>query len=344
MRAIVLPRHGSPDVLRVEDRADPQVAAGQVRISVEAAGLNFSDLLARIGVYPDAPKLPSVLGYEVAGVVDDIGPGVDGVKPGDRVVAATRFGGFAEFAIANAVDTIALPEKMSTVDAAAIPVNYGAAYAALFVMGGVRKGDRVLIHSAAGGVGIAATQLARHFGAMVIGVGSAAKHEQMRKEGADYMVDYRTQEVASEVLRLTDGEGVDIILDPIGPTSLRRDWKVLRPGGRVIAYGVSQVQQGESRNLIAAVRMLLAFPFATMPWWQSARMMNQNKGVFGLNILHWWDQEQGLARLIAPIRDLMDTGVVRPVVDSTFTFDQAADAHRRLMSGNTIGKVVLTPR
>ena len=344
MRAVVLPRHGSPDVLRVEERPDPQVATGQVRISVEAAGLNFSDLLARIGVYPDAPKLPSVLGYEVAGVVDDIGPNVDGVKPGDRVVAATRFGGFAEFAIANAVDTIPVPEKMSTVDAAAIPVNYGAAYAALFVMGGVRKGDRVLIHSAAGGVGIAATQLARHFGATVIGVGSAAKHEQMRTEGADYVVDYRAQDVATEVLRLTDGEGVDIILDPIGPTSLRRDWKVLRPGGRVIAYGVSQVQQGERRNLIAAVRMLLAFPFATMPWWQSARMMNQNKGVFGLNILHWWDQEHGLARLIMPIRELMETGVVRPVVDSTFSFDQAADAHRRLMSGNTIGKVVLTPR
>jgi NADPH:quinone reductase-like Zn-dependent oxidoreductase len=343
MQAVVLPRHGPPEVLLVEERADPQAAAGQVRIRVEAAGLNFSDLLARVGIYPDAPKVPSVLGYEVAGVVDNVGSGVDGIRPGDRVVAATRFGGFAELVVANAADMLILPESMSTVDAAAIPVNYGTAYAALFVMGGVRGGDRVLIHSAGGGVGIAATQLARHLGAMVIGVGSAAKHERMRKEGADHVVDYRSQDVATEVLRITDGEGVDIILDPIGPTSLRQDWKVLRPGGRVIAYGVSQVQTGEKRNMMAAMRMLLAFPFATMPWWQSAGMMNQNKGVFGLNVLHWWDQEGGLARLLTPIRELIDTGVVRPVVDSTFTFDQAADAHRRLMSGETIGKVVLTP-
>ena len=344
MRAVVLPRHGTHDVLRVEERPDPQPGPGEVRIKVEAAGLNFADLMARIGMYPDAPKVPSVLGYEVAGTVDSVGPGVDAVSPGARVAAGTKFGGFAELAVAEIAHTVPIPESMSMADAAAIPLNYATAYAALVIMGGVRQGDRVLIHSAGGGVGIAATQLAHHFGAFVIGSASASKHTRVRQEGADETIDHYSQDVAAEVRRLTGGEGVDIILDALGPATLRRDWRILRAGGRVVAFGASQVRTGDRRNLPAALRMVATFPFATMPWWKAHGMMNENKGVFGLNLFHWWEQAGSLERLVAPLRSLVESGVVRPVVDSTFPFERAADAHRRLESGASVGKVVLTPR
>jgi NADPH:quinone reductase-like Zn-dependent oxidoreductase len=344
MRAVVVTRHGPPEVLQVQQRPDPQPGRGQVRVAVEAAGLNFADVLARAGLYPDAPRPPVVLGYEVAGTVDAVGPGVDSVQPGDRVIAATRFGGQAELAVAAAVDTIPIPGNMPASEAAAVPVTYATAYAALVLMAGVKAGERVLIHVAAGGVGCAATQLAHHLGALVIGTASAAKHARVRELGAEFVIDYHNQDVVAEVLRFTNGEGVDVILDALGPKFLRADWRLLRPGGRLVAYGATQVQTGERRNLLAAARTVAAFPFATMPWWKGPAMLNENRGIFGLNLKHWWDREGNLSRLILPLRELLQGGVIRPVVDSTFPFDRAADAHRRIIEGRNVGKVLLTPR
>lgn len=343
MRAVVVTRHGPPEVLAVQQRPDPVPGPGQVRIAVEAAGLNFADVLGRAGVYPDAPPPPCVLGYEVAGRVDAIGSGVDAFVAGDRVVAHTHFGGQADLAVAAASDTIPAPADMAAAEAAAIPVNYGTAYAGLVLMAGTKPGERVLIHTAAGGVGTACVQLARHLGAEVIGTASASKHDHVRRQGASHVVDYHTQDVAAVVMEITNGEGVDVIMDALGPKSFRVDWRLLRAGGRLVAFGASQIQTGEKRDIIAAVRTVAAFPFATMPWWKGPAMMYENRGVFGLNLKHWWDREGNLARILTPLRELLQSGVIRPVVDSTFPFDRAADAHRRLMSGANTGKVLLTP-
>lgn len=343
MRAVVVTRHGPPEVLAVQQRPDPVPGPGQVRVAVEAAGLNFADVLGRAGLYPDAPPTPCVLGYEVAGRVDAVGAGADAFKVGDRVIAHTHFGGQAELAVAAASDTIPAPADMSAAEAAAIPVNYGTAYAGLILMAGTKPGERVLIHTAAGGVGTACVQLARHLGAEVIGTSSAAKHEQVRRLGASHVIDYHTQDVAAEVMRITGGEGVDVIMDALGPKSFRVDWRLLRAGGRLVAYGASQLQTGDRRNIVAAMRTVAAFPFSTMPWWKGPAMMYENRGVFGLNLKHWSDREGSLGRIVMPLRQLLESGVVRPVVDSTFPFDRAADAHRRLMSGRNIGKVLLTP-
>jgi synaptic vesicle membrane protein VAT-1 len=343
VRAVVVTRRGPPEVLRVEEWPQPTPGPGEVRIAVEAAGLNFADLLARAGLYPDSPKTPCVLGYEAAGTVESVGPGVESPRVGDRVVVATRFGGQAEVAVARAENAIPIPSDVSAAAATAIPVNYGTAFAGLVLMAGLRPGERVLIHSAAGGVGSAATQIARHIGAEVIGTSSASKHARVREQGADHVIDYRTQDVAVEILRITNRQGVDVVMNALGPTTLRRDYRLLRPGGRLVAYGVSQLQTGERRDLRAAISAVASFPFATMPWWKGPGILNENKGVFGLNLLHWWDTEGSLGRLVSPLRDLVDRGIVQPVVDSSFPFDRAADAHRRLMSGETVGKVVLTP-
>ena len=343
MRAVVLTGHGGPEVLEVQERPDPPVEAGEVRVAVKAAGINFADTMARMGIYPDAPKPPCVLGYEVAGEVESVGEGVEEVAVGDRVIAGTRFGGHAELVTVGAEQVIALPEEMSFEQGAAFPVNYGTAYAGLVVMGGLKPGERVLIHAAAGGVGISATQVAKNIGAEIFGTASAAKHDAIREQGVDHPIDYRTQDFAEEVMRLTGGEGIDVAFDALGPESFRKDYRVLRQGGRLVMYGLSEVTDESGRNIPALLRSLVRMPLATLPWWKSLRVMNENKGVFGLNMLSWWDREGNIDRVVEPLTEDLQAGRLKPVVAEAFPFDRAADAHRFIAERRNIGKVVLLP-
>jgi NADPH:quinone reductase-like Zn-dependent oxidoreductase len=342
MRAVVISAHGEPEVLRVEERPDPAVGPGEVRIAVRAAGINFADLLARSGVYPDAPSPPCVVGYEVAGEVEAVGEGVEGLSAGDRVIAPTRFGGYAELVTVPAGQAIPLPAELSFEQGAAFPVNYATAFAALVLMAGAREGERVLIHAAAGGVGTAATQLAKARGCEVFGTASASKHDAIRAIGVDHPIDYRTHDFAAEVRRVTPG-GVDVVLDALGPRSFRKDYRLLREGGRLVMYGYAESDSAAARNLGALARTLSLMPFATMPWWRSLAVMNENKGVFGLNLLKWWDREGGIERLVQPLRVTLEEGELGPVVAEAFTFDRAADAHRFIAERRNIGKVVLVP-
>jgi synaptic vesicle membrane protein VAT-1 len=343
VRAVVITRHGGPEVLRVEERPTSPPGPGEVAISVRAAGINFADTMARCGTYPDAPAPPCVIGYEVAGEVESVGAGVESVREGDRVCAATRFGGYSEHVTVPAGQVFALPQDVPFEQGAAFPVNYGTAYAALVIMGGVRAGDRVLIHSAGGGVGTAATQVAKARGAEVFGTASASKHDAIRANGVDHAIDYRSTDFEDEVRRITGGDGVDVIIDALGPASFRKDYRLLRPGSRLVMYGLADVQTGDRRNVPAVLRNLVRMPFATVPWWKSLSMMNENKGVFGLNMLHWWDQEGDLERVTEPLAAALEAGELEPVVAEAFPFDRAGDAHRFLQDRRNIGKVVLVP-
>jgi synaptic vesicle membrane protein VAT-1 len=342
MRAVVITRHGDPGVLQVQEVPDPPVGPGQVRIAVRAAGINFADLMARSGVYPDAPKPPCVVGYEVAGEVE-VGQGAGSVKVGDRLLAGTRFGGYAELVSVDVEQTQPLPDGLSFEQGAAFPVNYGTAYAGIVIMGGLREGDRLLIHAAAGGVGIAATQIARNIGAEILGTASASKHEAIRAQGVDHPIDYRTQDFEAEVMRITGGEGVDVAMDAVGPSSFRRSYRCLRQGGRLVMFGLSEVQTGGKRNIPAVVKGLVGMPLATMPWWKSLSLMNENKGVFGLNMLRWWDREGDIHRMIDPLMEDLGNGRLSPVVAESFPFDRAAEAHQFIADAKNIGKVVLVP-
>ncbi|MGB2851222.1 MAG: medium chain dehydrogenase/reductase family protein [Solirubrobacterales bacterium] len=343
MRAVVITTHGDPDVLRVEQRPDPPVGPGQVRIAVEATGINFADLLARSGMYPDAPKPPCVVGYEVAGTIESVGEGVDAFSTGDRVFGGSKFGGQAELVTASEADVLPLPDRLSFEQGAAIPVNYATAYAGVVLMGGLREGDRVLIHSAAGGVGIAASQLSRNIGAEVFGTASASKHEAIREHGVTHPIDYRSDDFEREVSRITDGEGIDVAFDAIGPSSFRKDYRLLRPGGRLICFGLSEVQTGEKRNIPGLLKGVASMATATMPWWKSLAIMNENKGVFGLNMLSWWKTEGSIRRAIEPLQADLEAGRLEPVVAEAFPFERAADAHRFIHERRNIGKVVLVP-
>jgi NADPH:quinone reductase-like Zn-dependent oxidoreductase len=342
MRAVVITRHGGPDVLKVEERPDPPVGPGDVRIAVKATGINFADTLARAGTYPDAPRPPCVVGYEVAGEVESVGEGVEEFSVGDRVFAGTRFGGHAELVSVPANQAYPLPEGLSFEQGAAIPVNYATAYAALVIMGGLRENERALIHAAAGGVGISAIQVAKAIGAEIFGTASASKHDAIREQGVDHAIDYRTQDFEAEVMRLTNGEGVDVVIDAIGPSSFRKSYRTLRSGGRLVMYGASEMATGEQRDMRAVLKGLARMPMATMPWWKSLAVMNENKGVFGLNMLKWWDTEGDIDRAIEPIAGGLGTQYV-PVVAEAFPFERAADAHRFIAERRNIGKVVLVP-
>jgi NADPH:quinone reductase-like Zn-dependent oxidoreductase len=344
MKAVVLTGTGGYDVLQAQERPDPPVGPGEVRIAVKAAGINFADTMARVGLYPDAPKTPCVLGYEVAGEVETVGEGVSEFQVGDRVVGGTRFGGQAELVTVPAEQAFALPAGLSFEQGAAIPVNYGTAYAALILMGSLRKGDRVLIHAAAGGVGISATQIARNAGAEIFGTASPSKHDAIRAQGVDHPIDYRSQDFEAETMRITGGEGVDLVIDALGPTSFRKDYRLLRSGGRMVMYGLSEGTTDGKRNIAAMLKSLASMPSATMPWWKSLLIMNENKGVFGLNMLKWWDAEGSLDRVLDPLTEDLEAGKLKPVVAEAFPFERAGDAHKFIAERRNVGKVVLFPQ
>ncbi len=343
MRAVVLTGHGGPEVLRVQERPDPHPGRGEVRVAVKAAGINFADTMARVGLYPDAPKLPCVLGYEIAGQVETLGEGVEGLSVGDRVVAGTRFGGQAELVTVPAEQALPLVDRLSFEQGAAIPVNYVTAYCGLVIMGGLRESERALIHAAAGGVGTAAVQIARMRGAEIFGTASASKHDAIRELGVTHAIDYRTQDFEAEVRRITEGVGIDVAFDAQGPTSFRKDYRLLRPGGRLIMYGLSEASTDGGRSIPRLIGSLARMPFATLPWWRSLQMMGENKGVFGLNMLSWWDSEHDIDRIMGPLMSEIESGAVEPVVAEAFPFDRAGDAHRFIAERRNIGKVVLVP-
>lgn len=335
MRALVLAKHGPPDdVLEVREWPDPKVGPDDVLIEVRAAGLNFADVLARVGLYPDAPKPPCVMGYEVAGTVRELGSNVNGFEVGQRVLGATRFDGFAELVSTPAGNVLPLSDTLSFEQGAAIPVNYATAYAAVELMASVRESERVLVHAAAGGVGIAALQVLRPRGAEVIGTASASKHDAIREQGVTHPIDYRSQDVKTEVDRITGGAGVDVVLDAIG--DFKTSYSMLAPGGRLILYGVSKLMTGDRRNLPKTIKEV-----ATMPRFNAIRLMNDNKAVMGLNLLHWWDRRGSLEELTRPLVAMVDRGDIAPVVAASFPIEHAAEAHRFIQDRKNTGKVVL---
>jgi NADPH:quinone reductase-like Zn-dependent oxidoreductase len=339
VRALVITEHGPPQVLKIQERPDPQPGRGEVRIAVKAAGINFADLLARLGLYADAPKPPCVVGYEVAGTVESVGDGVQGLEVGSRVMAPTKFGGYAELAVSNASDVVALPDGWSFEEGAAVPVVYATAYAGIVRYGALRAGERVLVQAAAGGVGIAATQIAKRYGAEVFGTASASKHEAVRGFGVDHTIDYRSTDFAKEVRRITGEERpLDLVIDGIGGASFKKGFGLLRPGGRLVMIGASAVMDGERRNLARAARTVLR-----MPRFNPLKMMSDSRAAIGVNMLRiWQDKGSMMEDYGGPLTELMQDGTIKPVVAEAFPLERGADAHRFMAERKNVGKVVLT--
>jgi len=272
-------------------------------------------------------------------VVDALGPGVTTPEVGTRVLGMTRFGGQAELVCVPAVQAVPMPEAMSFEEGAALPVNYLTAYHALFRVAAVRPREKVLVHMAAGGVGLAALQLCRTVeGVETFGTASASKHGAVREQGCQHPIDYRTQDYEAEVRRLTGGRGVDVVLDPLGGKDWRKGYRLLRPAGRLVAYGFANLASGEKRDYLRLAQEMVQVPIHT-----PLGLMNDNRAVAGVNIGHLWGEVEMLSEELSTIVALYQRGAIKPHVDVSFPFARAADAHRHIQSRRNVGKVVLVP-
>jgi NADPH:quinone reductase-like Zn-dependent oxidoreductase len=336
MRQVCISRYGPPEVLQVQEVAEPPIDPSTVRLNVRAIGINFADVMARQGLYPDCPKPPVVVGYEVAGTVDAVGAGVADLSPGQPVVALTHFGGYAEQVVIPAMQVFPLPDGMPFPSAAALPVNYLTAYVMLYLRGNLQPGEHVLIHNAGGGVGLAAVQLSRLRRAVLYGTASPGKHAFLQQQGVQHTIDYHRQDVPATIRRLTAERGLDVVLDPLGGHSFAESYRLLAPLGRLIVFGVSRLAGIKRRPWVALWHLL------RMPWFHPLRLMNQNRTVVGVHLGHLWDQEAILRQAMHELLDLYRQQHIDPVIARAFPLEEAAAAHRYLQERRNIGKVLLT--
>jgi NADPH:quinone reductase-like Zn-dependent oxidoreductase len=337
MKQMFIVGHGGPEKLQLRESSDPSPAAGEIRIRVKASGVNFADILARQGLYPDSPRIPCVVGYEVSGTADTVGSGVDQSWVGRDVFALTRFGGYSDVVVVPEKQLFAKPASLSHEQAAAIPVNYLTAWQLLVVMGSLRREETVLVHNVGGGVGLAAIDIALHIGAKIYGTASSGKHAFLKQRGLDEAIDYRTKDWAVELHRLTNGKGVALITDPLGGNHWRKSYKALRSTGRLGMFGVSVAT---TSKLFGPLRLL---PVALgMPFFHPLSLMSSNKSAFGVNLGHMWHESDMISSWMEILLKGVADGWVRPHVDKSFPLAQVGEAQTYIEERKNTGKVVLT--
>jgi synaptic vesicle membrane protein VAT-1 len=345
MRALVVRRYGPPNVFELQQLPDPQPKAGEVLIRVKTIGVNFADLMQRMGIYPGSPKPPFVPGLEIAGVVEKTAAGTkaadegEPLRVGDAVMAFPEFGAYAEWASVHATQVHRLPPGMRFEDGAAIPANYLTAYHAMFTMGNLQPGDRILIHGAAGGVGIAAVQLARTRGLVIFGTAGPAKQEYLRKIGVDHAIDYEKNDFV-EVVQKYAPEGLEMVLDPIGGKSFSRSFECLGPVGRLVVYGFSAGASSDGKRSL----LQLARAYLETPRFHPLKLMEKNAAVIGVNLGRVRSRGALLRKELEQIFRLYADGKIKPVISKTFLLEQAADAHQYVHDRKNIGKVILSVR
>jgi NADPH2:quinone reductase len=323
MRSIVISSPGSPGVLKVEERPVPEIGATDLLVRVEAAGVNRPDIMQRLGKYPPPPGASDVPGLEVAGTVERAGSGITRWRAGDRICALVAGGGYAEYCVVPEPQCLPIPSGLDRIHAAAIPETFFTVWTNLFQRAGLREGERVLLHGGTSGIGTTAIQLARAFGATAFATaGSDEKCGACERLGAR-AINYRTTDFVQAVRALTDGQGVDVILDIVGGDYLARNIECLAKDGRLVQIGLQGGFKAEI-NLSALMQRRATLTGSTL-----RPCTVQEKGAIARDLeLHVWP--------------LLAAGTVKPLVHSVFPLERAADAHRALESGAVIGKVVLT--
>jgi NADPH:quinone reductase-like Zn-dependent oxidoreductase len=338
MKQVYITGIGGTDKLQLREAPDPQPGAGEVRIRVRASGVNFADILARKGMYPDAPKLPCVVGYEVAGVIDAVGAGVGAEWQGRAVLALSRFTGYADTVVVPLNQVFEKPASLGFEQAAAIPVNYVTAWQLMVAMGALSAGETVLIHNAGGGVGLAAIDIGLHLGATLIGTASGGKHAFLRERGLHHAIDYRSGDWTPELMRLTENRGVELILDPLGGSHWKKSYAALRSSGRLGMFGASTLAESGLPRPLAFLKVGLG-----LPWFNPIGLMNLNRSVFGVNLGHMWHENAKVRAWMEALLRGVAEGWVRPHVDKAFALAEVGAAQDYIEQRRNIGKVVLLP-
>ena len=336
---VVFRKYGDVDVLELETVASRAPGPREIRVQVAYAGVNYADVLARRGFYKWAPPLPTCVGFEISGTVIECGSAVSEHQVGDRVLSIVRFGGYATELTIEAERAWQLPHGKSLAEAAALPAVTLTAWHSLCEVARVRAGERILIQAVAGGVGLAALQIAKHLGLETYGTASsAAKLALATQYGLDHAIDYKTHDFEREIARLTHGRGVDCVLDSLGGDGLRKGYRSLAPGGRVVTIGAAEVAPASRgpRDLfkagVALVRGGLFHPFD---------LIEHNRSIAGVQILLLWDDLPHVHRGMREVLAWWEAGIITPHVDSVLPLAEAARAHTALESRKSRGKLVL---
>jgi NADPH:quinone reductase-like Zn-dependent oxidoreductase len=338
MRQVWITGHGVPGKLALRESLDPQPRGKELRVRVKACGVNFADILARMGLYPDAPKPPMVVGYEISGTVDARGPDASSDWTGKDVFGLVRFGGYSDCVVIPEGQAFEKPASLSHEQCAALPVQYLTAWQLLVVMGSLSSDETVLIHNAGGGVGLAAIDIARHIGATMYGTASIGKHAFLKSRGLHEAIDYVNRDWSEELAHLTKGLGVELIIDPLGGRHWKKSLKALRHTGRLGMFGVSTATESRLPGPLRLINVGLG-----MPLFNPVALMNKNRSVFGVNLGHLWHETGKLRTWMRTVLQGVTDGWIRPHVDRTFPLEKAGEAHAYIEARRNIGKVVLVP-
>jgi NADPH:quinone reductase-like Zn-dependent oxidoreductase len=334
MKAIHLVKNGkAATAFETKEIEKPIPKSNEVLIKVAAFGLNYADVMARNGLYADAPPLPSILGYEAVGIIEQIGKDVQDFQVGQKVVAFTRFGAYAEYTVADQRAIAVLPDNILNGEAVALATQYCTAYFSAIEMVNLHEGDNVLIHAAAGGVGTALIQLAKAKRCNIYGTaGSQEKLDYLTKQGVDFPINYRKEDFAEHIQHL--GVRMDVIFDPVGGTSFKRDKTILAHSGRIICFGGSERSSG---GIVQTLKFVLGFGFMS-----PIGLLMKSQGIIGVNMLRIADHKpHALQRVIHSVVDLYNQGQLKPHVGGKFNAQDISEAHDFLENRKSIGKIVV---
>lgn len=323
MKTIVIRQPGGPDVLTLTDIPTPEPRPGEVLIKVAAAGVNRPDVLQRMGFYPPPPGASNVPGLELAGEIVALGEGVSRWKAGDRVAALTAGGGYAEFALAHEGSCMTVPKGLGMVEAACIPETFMTVWHNVFERGALKAGETFLVHGGSSGIGSTAIQLATQFGARVFATaGSAEKCAYCESLGAERAINYKTQSFAQEIKTLTEGRGVDVILDMVGAEYVQDNIACAAEDGRIVQIAFLKGSRVQLDLMPLMLKRLIL----------TGSTLRPRKPEFKAHLARELEQK---------VWPLLESGAVKIVVDKVFPFDQAAEAHRHMESSAHMGKIVL---
>ena len=337
MKAVFLVKNGDPGrAFEIREMAEPAPKTHEVCIKVEAFGLNYADVLARLGLYPDAPKIPGVLGYDVVGRIHSIGNDVSDFQTGERVMALTRFGGYAEYACTDARAVAKIPDEMHPGVATGLATQCGTAYYCAEEMVNLHPGDHVLVQAAAGGVGTALVQMAKKRGCIVYGTASSGKLDYLKELGVDYPIDYRNVAFDEAVKRVVGDRGLDVVFDSLGGSAFKKGLKLLGRGGRMVFFGAANMT-GAAKNPFKQVGVALGFGF-----YSPIAFIQESKAIIGVNMLRIADHRpDALNRCLVNCVKLWKEGVLKPRVAGEYTADQTGEAHAFLESRKSMGKIIV---
>ncbi len=338
MKAAVLVKFGSVEqAFQIQELPTPEPKSNEVLIKAEAFGLNYADIMAIKGMYQDCPPLPAVIGYEVVGHVEKLGPEAKGVKVGDRVVGFSRFGGYATHVVTQDRAVVQISNEMGLSEAAALATQYCTAYFCAIEQANIKQGEHILIQAAAGGVGTALVQLGKWKGCVMYGTaGSEKKLQYLKEQGVQHPINYQTSDFAEEIKKLRGDKKIDVVFDSLGGKSFKKGVGLLAAGGKIVGFGAAEMSGG-SKSIFKMIKLGLNFGL-----YHPVYLMMKTIGIFGVNMLQIADNKpEILERCLKSVGELARQGVLKPVSGGVYSIDQLAEAHKLLESRQSIGKVVV---